>query len=173
MATKRHFTIQLWRPVRLFATISAFLDGCGGPWWDVSRPALNLMEDILNSFYKCTLSAVTQKLNVSWDVFYGYIFFILNSRPKCVPILQLHTLYSAKLFWNENVRVNCNSTQCTFKRRVRQGIINKIIKITMDFFPYNIQKLNSHPPNCSLLGDKFSLLREIKVYTERIISINA
>jgi hypothetical protein len=30
---------------------------------DVSSCALNLMEDILNTYYKCTLSAITHKLN--------------------------------------------------------------------------------------------------------------
>jgi hypothetical protein len=37
------------------------LHGCGGPWGDVSKCALNLMEDILSTYYKCTLSAVAHK----------------------------------------------------------------------------------------------------------------
>jgi hypothetical protein len=65
LTTKRHFTISLWMPVRLSAIAPAFLYGCGGPWWDVSRLALNLMEDILNTYYTCTLSGTTHKLNVS------------------------------------------------------------------------------------------------------------
>jgi hypothetical protein len=45
---KRRFTTALWMPVRL--------------------PALNLVEDILNMYYKCTLSAITHE----WNVF-GYM----------------------------------------------------------------------------------------------------
>jgi hypothetical protein len=62
---KRHWTIALWMPVRLSATTLASFNGCGGPWWDVSRGALNPMEDISTTYYKYTLSAVTHKLNVS------------------------------------------------------------------------------------------------------------
>jgi hypothetical protein len=51
--------------VRLSATAPASLCVCGGPWWDLSRRALNHMEDILSAYYKCTLSAITRKLNVS------------------------------------------------------------------------------------------------------------
>jgi hypothetical protein len=134
------------------------LSGCGGTWWDVSRPALNFMEEILNTYYKCTLSTITHKLNVSWDMLIWILFLILicwTRAQNMSPSLN-YTLYSsAKLFCSENVIVNCNSTQCTLKMRVRQGIINKIIKIMMDFFPYNIQILHSHPPNSSLLGDMF------------------
>jgi hypothetical protein len=53
-------TLALWAPVRLSATTPASLDGCGGPWWDISTRALNLMEDVLSAYYKCTLSAVTR-----------------------------------------------------------------------------------------------------------------
>jgi hypothetical protein len=60
LTTKRHFTIALWMPVRLPATTPAPLNGCCGPWWDVSRRALNIMEDLLymysfsyNSQIKC------------------------------------------------------------------------------------------------------------------------
>jgi hypothetical protein len=34
-------------------------------WWDVSRRALDLTEDILTTYYKRILSAVVHKLNVS------------------------------------------------------------------------------------------------------------
>jgi hypothetical protein len=66
LTTKRHFTNAIWTPVRLSSTTPAALNGCDGPWWDVSRLAVNLMEDILGSYYNCTLSAITHKLNVSW-----------------------------------------------------------------------------------------------------------
>jgi hypothetical protein len=44
---------------------SPFFNGYSGPWWDVSRHVLNLMEDILSTYYKCNLSAITHKLNIS------------------------------------------------------------------------------------------------------------
>jgi hypothetical protein len=58
-------TIALWMPVRLFPACRTFLNGCGGPRWDMSRRASNLMEDISSTYYKCTLSGTTHKLNVS------------------------------------------------------------------------------------------------------------
>jgi hypothetical protein len=57
---KRHFSIALWLPVRLSATIPASMNGCGGPWWNVWRCALNLMEGILGSYYNCTFSHNSQ-----------------------------------------------------------------------------------------------------------------
>jgi hypothetical protein len=47
LATKSHFTIALWMPIRLSATASASLNACGGPWWDVSRRAFSFMGDVL------------------------------------------------------------------------------------------------------------------------------
>jgi hypothetical protein len=41
---KRHSTIALWMPVRLSPTNLASLNGCGCPWWDMSRCALDLKE---------------------------------------------------------------------------------------------------------------------------------
>jgi hypothetical protein len=72
-----HFTIALWMPVRLAATTPASLDGCSGPWWDVLRHALNLMEGILSIYYKCTLSAITHKLNVSGRLLIWTCFLVL------------------------------------------------------------------------------------------------
>jgi hypothetical protein len=56
---------------------------------------LNLMEDILSTYYKCTLSAVTRKLDVSghmllWSFFR---FGMWNSCPKFDHIFQLHPVY--------------------------------------------------------------------------------
>jgi hypothetical protein len=31
------------------------LNGCGGPWRDVPRRALNFVENILSTYYKCIL----------------------------------------------------------------------------------------------------------------------
>jgi hypothetical protein len=60
-------------PVRLSATAPASLHGCGGPWRNVSRRAPNLVEDILSTYYKCTVSAITHILcfqtYVSMDLF--------------------------------------------------------------------------------------------------------
>jgi hypothetical protein len=87
LTRKRHFTIALWMPVRLPATTPASLHGCGCPWWEVPRRALNLMEDILSTYYKCTHSAITHKLNVSGHVLictFCCCFGVWNSCSKFV-----------------------------------------------------------------------------------------
>jgi hypothetical protein len=55
-------------------------------WWDLSKRALSLLEDILSTYYKCTLSAITHKLNVSWriDTNIFSFFGVWNSCPKFV-----------------------------------------------------------------------------------------
>jgi hypothetical protein len=77
LKTKRHFTIALWMPVRLLPATPPSLNGCGGPWWYVSRRALKLMEGILSAYYKFTLSAVTRKLNVSGHMLVWAFFLVL------------------------------------------------------------------------------------------------
>jgi hypothetical protein len=62
---EEELTIALWTPVRLLATTPESLNGSGGPWWDASRRALNVMEDILSTYYRCAFSAITQKLYAS------------------------------------------------------------------------------------------------------------
>jgi hypothetical protein len=89
LTMKRHFTIALWMPVRPSATTPASLNGCGGPRWDVSRGAINLMEDILNTYYKCTLSAITFRLNVSDTRWYWYFqsnFLILKNESRLMTL---------------------------------------------------------------------------------------
>jgi hypothetical protein len=49
----------------------------GGPWWDVSGRTLNLMEDILITYFKGTLWAVTHILMVSRHMFIWTIFLSL------------------------------------------------------------------------------------------------
>jgi hypothetical protein len=66
LTMKRHFTIGLCIPVRLWETSPASLNGCCGPWWDMARRARNIMGDISSTYYKCIISAVTHKLNVFW-----------------------------------------------------------------------------------------------------------
>jgi hypothetical protein len=63
------------------------------PWWEVSKRALHLMEDILSTYYKCTLSTVTHKYNffghmLMWNSFSSFVF--LNLCPKFVRIFQSH-----------------------------------------------------------------------------------
>jgi hypothetical protein len=45
--------------VRLSATTQASLNGCGGPWRDTSRRALNLMGDILSTYHDMVLKLIT------------------------------------------------------------------------------------------------------------------
>jgi hypothetical protein len=85
LTTKNHFTTSLWMSVRLSATAMTSLHGCGDPWWDVSRRAVSLMEDILSTYYKYTLSAITHKLNVSehmliWTFFISFWYVELVTR---------------------------------------------------------------------------------------------
>jgi hypothetical protein len=84
LTTKRHF-IAVWMPVRLSAATPVSLHGCGGPCWGVSRRALNLMEDILSTYYKRTISPVSHKLcfrtHVDMNIFSR--FGIWNSCPNC------------------------------------------------------------------------------------------
>jgi hypothetical protein len=93
---KRHFTIALWMPVRLSATTPESLNGCGGPWCDVSRRSLNLLEDILSIYYKCTLSDITHKLNVSGHTLIWTFFHVLvcGTRAQRLPAPFNYTLYN-------------------------------------------------------------------------------
>jgi hypothetical protein len=72
------------------------LNGCVGAWWDVSRRALNLMEDILSTSYKRTLSAITHKLIFSglmlvWTFFHASVCGI-RAQNLCAPFS--YTLYT-------------------------------------------------------------------------------
>jgi hypothetical protein len=105
-ATKIHFAIALWMPVRLTATTPASLNGCGSPWEDVSRRALNLMEDILSSYYKSTVSVTTLKCfraYVGMDIF--SCFGMWNSCPKFVRTFQLQFVYSVLNQGNRSSRL--------------------------------------------------------------------
>jgi hypothetical protein len=83
LTTKRYFTFALRMHVRLSATIATYLDGCGGPWWDVSRRALNFIDDTASTYYTCTLLAVTQKLNVSRHLLIRtFFFFVCGTRAQ-------------------------------------------------------------------------------------------
>jgi hypothetical protein len=75
LTTTRHFIIALCMPVRLSATTPTSLHGRGGP--PLSWRALNLMEAIFSTYDKCTLSAITQKLNVSGHTLIWLLFLAL------------------------------------------------------------------------------------------------
>jgi hypothetical protein len=93
LTAKRCFAIALWMPLRLSATTPASLSGCSGPWLGVLRRTMNVMEDILSIYYKCTLSAVTHKLNVSGHMLIS-TFDIWNMSRKFVRTFQLHSVYT-------------------------------------------------------------------------------
>jgi hypothetical protein len=82
-------------PVRLSATVPASLNGCGGPW-DVSRRALNLMEDILSAYYKRTLSGTTHKSNVSghMSMWTSFLVLVCGTRAQSLSAHFSYTLYS-------------------------------------------------------------------------------
>jgi hypothetical protein len=59
-----------------------------GPWWNVLRCALNLvegMENILSTYYKCT-SAITHKLNFSSHML---MLWYVELMPKVCPHLSV------------------------------------------------------------------------------------
>jgi hypothetical protein len=68
---------------------------------------LNLIEDILSTYYKCTISAITHKLNVSghmliWTFF--SCFGAWNSCPNFVGTFQLHPVYIRKYMRDQSLR---------------------------------------------------------------------
>jgi hypothetical protein len=114
-------TMALWMPVRLSVTTPASLNGCRGPWWDESRCALNLMEGILSTYYKCTLSAVTHKLNVSGHILIWTFFLVLvcGIRAQSLSAPFSYTLYmDVNYFDGKKVTLNHGSTLvwCIFTR---------------------------------------------------------
>jgi hypothetical protein len=82
LTRKRHFTVGSFTSVRLSATAPASLNGCCGPWWDASRRVLNLMEDILSTYYNRTLSAIAHKLNASGHMLIWTHFPVLVSGTR-------------------------------------------------------------------------------------------
>jgi hypothetical protein len=87
-------------PVRPSATTSASLNGCGGPWWDVSGRALHLVEDILSTYCKCTFWGMTHKVKCFWtyvDMEMFSCFGMWNSCPNFVRNFQLHSVCACGL----------------------------------------------------------------------------
>jgi hypothetical protein len=66
-----------------------------------SEFALNLIEDILSTHYKSTLSAVTHKLNVSGHMLIRTLFLALvfGIRAQSLYAPFSYTLYNTVLFW--------------------------------------------------------------------------
>jgi hypothetical protein len=136
----------LWMPVRLSATAPESLHGCDGPWWDVSRRALNLVEDILSTYCKCTLSAITHKLNVSGHMLL-WIFFLqilrfwtlstvlfLSKTPSCFYLKQDSVKH--------NICINVPSSQ-TFKFFYCLGMLKSCPKFVRTF-SYTLHKIRSY-----------------------------
>jgi hypothetical protein len=89
------------------------LNECGVPWWDVSRRALNLMEDILDTYYKCTFSAITHKLNVSGHMLMWTFFLVLvcGTRAQSLSTPFIYTLYIKKPHRDSDTK-NYDVTHC-------------------------------------------------------------
>jgi hypothetical protein len=60
------------------------------------QACIDLMEDILITYYKCTLSAVTYKLTVSGQmlIWTFFLFRYVKLVPKFVRSFQLHPVHS-------------------------------------------------------------------------------
>jgi hypothetical protein len=86
--------LDFFMPVRLSATTPASLNGSGCPRWDVSKRALNLMENILSTYYKCTLPTITHRLNVSGHMLIWTFFFLFLVRGTRAQSLSLHFSYT-------------------------------------------------------------------------------
>jgi hypothetical protein len=89
-------------------------NGCGGPWWNVSRSALNLMENILRPYYKCTVSAITHKLSVCgymliWTFFLALVF---GTHAPSLSALSIYTLYSFKHYKRGSIQRRVFSLCC-------------------------------------------------------------
>jgi hypothetical protein len=95
LTMKMYLTTAVWMPVRLSASTLASANGCGGPWCDVLKGTLKLMEDILSTYYKLTLSDKTHKLNVSGQMLLRSFFLLgmWNSYRKIIRNFQLHPVY--------------------------------------------------------------------------------
>jgi hypothetical protein len=77
------------------ATAPASLNGCGGQWWDVSRCALNLMQGISSTCYKCTVSDIAYNLNISWNMLVWAVFlvFVCATGAQSLSASFRYTLY--------------------------------------------------------------------------------
>lgn len=77
-------------------TTPASLNECSGPWWDVSRRTLNLMEAILRTYYKCTISAIIHILDAFGHILIWIFFpvFVCGTLAQSSSTTFNFTLYS-------------------------------------------------------------------------------
>jgi hypothetical protein len=69
-------------------------------WMNVAVMCTDLMEDILGTYYKCALSAITHKLNVSAHMLLWKLFLVLvcGNRAQSFPrLLVTHCMFTYKL----------------------------------------------------------------------------
>jgi hypothetical protein len=91
LAAKRN--IALWVPVRVSVTAPASLNGRGGPRWDASRRALNLMEVTLSTCFKRILPANSQK-KVSKHMMIWTFFLVVGMWNSCANFVRTFQLHS-------------------------------------------------------------------------------
>jgi hypothetical protein len=89
------------------------LNGWAGPSWDVSRRVLNLMEENLSTYYRCTLSAITHKSNFSGhvDMYILSCFGMWNLCPSLsAPFSYILYMYIFEGYSESNLRRTANRT---------------------------------------------------------------
>jgi hypothetical protein len=78
------------------ATAPTTLDECGSPQLNVLKRVLNVMKDILSTYYEFTLSAITHKINVSGHILIRtlFLFCYVNGQNMDEPCsYNLHNFY--------------------------------------------------------------------------------
>jgi hypothetical protein len=89
----------LWMPVTLSATTPASLHECG-----VSGRALNLMEGILSTHYKCTLNSQMKCFRTRVDMDF-FLVLVCGSRARSLSAPFTHTLYIQVIHRQCNAKV--------------------------------------------------------------------
>jgi hypothetical protein len=113
--TRPHRIVDACQTIRNYP---GTLNGCGGPWWDVSRRALNLMENTLSTYYKCTLSDITHKLNVCGHMLIWTFFLVLACGTRAQSLsapfsYTLHINIKVCIYIIKFTRVNRNDVIVT------------------------------------------------------------
>jgi hypothetical protein len=103
------------------------LNGCGGPWWDVSRCALNLMEDISSTYYKYTIWATHHELNVSWHMLTWIYFLVFVCETLTQSLSATYTSYNVWSYvclcvWA--IRLSCSYAKSTVHEEVWRNRVN-------------------------------------------------
>jgi hypothetical protein len=98
------------------------LNGWGGPWWGVSKRTLNLMEDILSTYFRYAVSVRTQKLNVSGRMLI-WTFSCLCERILHTSQWHVYCLCSSLCsLWKEKYCRNVNDFPLSWFRCIATGI---------------------------------------------------